>query len=269
MGGGEPDQRPLAGRAASRPPQDAYGAGDSFAAGSTTASRPACVDPGRAHRRLPPGAPPTTASSRLPICDARTEPRSARKPPSASSACSSANSTVVRTGTSRREREELLGVGAGEVRDRAQHAFLPQVAVRERTGSPRTPPPGAVARAAGTSAPAGAKMIAASSGSGPRHGVARPLGAQRPRQRLSAIVLAREREHAPPSCTATWQMMWAEDRSRRARGGRRRPPAAAPRSGRRTAAARSRGRSSRRGAGGRTARRRPSTRRSRRRCRGR
>src|SRR5215217_6585068 len=56
-----------------------------------------------------------------------------------------------------------------------------------------TVPPGATARsAAGTSAPAGAKISAASSGSG-------PLRPERPRQPLGLLVLrAGEGEHAPP-----------------------------------------------------------------------
>ena len=63
-----------------------------------------------------------------------------------------------------------------------------------------TLPPGAVARsAAGTSSPAGAKMIAASSGSGPgSQRVAGPLGAEREREHLRGrVVGAREGEDAP------------------------------------------------------------------------
>ena len=76
-----------------------------------------------------------------------------------------------------------------------------------------TTPPGAVARsAAGTSAPTGAKMIAASSGSGPGcHRVAGPLGAEAAGERLRGLSSARVNANTRrPSCTATWQTMWAE-----------------------------------------------------------
>ena len=52
---------------------------------------------------------------------------------SASFACSSANVlTSVRTGTAGCEREELLAVAARQVRDRAEHALVPEQLVRER-----------------------------------------------------------------------------------------------------------------------------------------
>ncbi len=78
-----------------------------------------------------------------------------------------------------------------------------------------TMPPGASARsAAGTSSPAVAKMIAASSGSGGRLvACARPFAAERRRERLSALrrpgfVKANTRR---PCHAATWQIMCAAE----------------------------------------------------------
>ena len=57
------------------------------------------------------------------------------------------------------------------------------------------------ASAAGTSSPAGAKMIAASSSSGGAPGAARPLGAELARERLRVLVArAREREQTRRPC---------------------------------------------------------------------
>ena len=75
-----------------------------------------------------------------------------------------------------------------------------------------TTPPGLTARsAAGTSAPTGAKISAASSGAGaaPRRRPPTP----RPSEPASAcgagVLRPREREDPPPLGTATWPMMWA------------------------------------------------------------
>ena len=77
-----------------------------------------------------------------------------------------------------------------------------------------TVPPGAVARsAAGTSAPTGAKISAASSGSGP--GCMASPAHSAPSERASACAPsspARVKTNTRrPSCTATWQMMCAAE----------------------------------------------------------
>ena len=81
--------------------------------------------------------------------------------------------TLVLTESLRRQRQEFARIGAGQVGDRAQHALLPQNVVREAGMSlmwmpphTTTPPLRTARSAAGTSAPTGAKMIAASSACG-------------------------------------------------------------------------------------------------------
>ena len=114
----------------------------------------------------------------------------ARRRSRAVPASSRANAvTVVRNRHLRRQREELAGVGAGQVRDGAQHPLLPQVGVGEG-GDVGHVDAGAHDRAAwrdgaqrgGTSAPTGAKIERGVErlGAG-RHRVARPLGAERAR----------------------------------------------------------------------------------------
>jgi hypothetical protein len=70
----------------------------------------------------------------------------------------------------------------------------------------------------GTSAPPGAKMIAASSCSG--GGVRRPPTRAELAREACVGRPAREREDAPALVTATWQMMCARRRSRRGRAAR-------------------------------------------------
>ena len=210
-----PQAPPLEGGPAPGPKRDAYGAGDSFAAGLDVRARPD-IDPEEAlHLAARSGAhkltaaPRTRASSpRLNSSTAAPSICPARRRSSASSACSSANTCDRRAdrnpGASSRN---SCGVAPREVRDRAQHALVPQVVVRERRDVAHVDPGAhdhaarraARASAAGTSSPAGAKMIAASSGSG--GGVVASPAHSAPSARASAcasvVAGAREREHPP------------------------------------------------------------------------
>ena len=117
---------------------------------------------------LPPSAEPTARALRC---------RAPRRPScraSASLRASSGNtSTSVRTGTSRRQLEEVAAVRARQVRDAAQDALAPQQVVIELgigdmwiPAHTTTPPLRTARSASGTSAPAGAKMITLSSSTG-------------------------------------------------------------------------------------------------------
>ena len=151
---------------------------------------------------------PTTASLPPRSCDAGgaldptgARPRHALLPPdrARTPARSSAPATCGA------EREELVRVGAREVRDRAQRPLPHRTGTgttgRRTCGCRRTRRPagrrGAQRRRDST--PAGAKMIAASSGSGPGASVAGPLGADQSASALARLVVGtREREHAGP-----------------------------------------------------------------------
>ena len=107
--------------------------------------------------------------------------------------------TVVRTGTFAGQREELVPVLAGQVGHRADLRSCHRSLVGEG-GDVAHVDPGADDRAArgqrlsacGTSAPAGAKMIAASSGSGGTFvAAAGPRGAEPRRELLVARVARR------------------------------------------------------------------------------
>ena len=136
-----------------------------------------------------------------------------------------------------------------------------------------TVPPFATARsAAGTSSPAGAKMIAASSSSGGGPPPAHSAPSERANACACSSLLAGDGEDAAALPAARPARRCAPPRrSRRARAARRRRRAAAPgsRSGRRRGAAPRRGRRSRPGSGSRSARRRRPTPHSRRRGRSR
>ena len=102
--------------------------------------------------------------------------------------------------------EQLVAVLSGQVRDRTNDALPHRAARRGRTGCrscgfprrPRCRPFALRASAAGTSAPTGAKMIAASSCSGGARRPARPLCAELAGKGLGRVVTRpREGEHAP------------------------------------------------------------------------
>ncbi len=194
-----------------------------------------------------------------------------RKRASASLASASGiGTTVVLTPACRRERQELARIRAGEIGDRAQHPLLPQNARKGSSGcrsygcrrTPRRRLCATAFSAAGTSAPTGAKMIAASSGSGgvssepPAHAApssrAKSCAAVSP-GRVKAIDLA----PLIPRHLRHDMRRGAEAVDAEARARRRPSSASGSRSARRTAAVPLRRRCSRPADGSSSARRRP------------